>query len=71
MSFRKGGPKAGRLSLLVHLLAKGSCVDYYSGAHLYDMPKTKGGRLLWENQPAALAEVGCKATPESFKDGGL
>ncbi|KAF4434347.1 hypothetical protein F53441_13691 [Fusarium austroafricanum] len=44
---------------------------YYGGSHLRDMPKEEGGRLLWENQPSALAEVGCVATPKNFPNGGV
>ncbi|RTE71387.1 hypothetical protein BHE90_014214 [Fusarium euwallaceae] len=69
--FRAGGPKAGRRALLVQLWAKGSQVKYYGGSHLHDMPKKEGARLLWENQPSALAEVGCVATKKDFPNGGV
>lgn len=35
------------------------------------MPKKEGARLLWENQPSALAAVGCVATTKNFPDGGV
>lgn len=71
VSFRSGGPKAGRHSLLVQLWAKGSQASYYGQSHLHDMPKKEGSRLLWENQPNALAEVGCVAIIKDFPDGGV
>jgi len=69
--FRKGGPNAGRGTLLVHLWAEGSQVDYYGGSHLHDLPVEEGERSLYEILPSALVEVGCKATPKKFKEGGL
>lgn len=69
--FRAGGPKAGRRSLLVQLWAKGSHVKYYGRSHLYELPKFKGARLLWETESSALDEVGCVATEKEFPDGGM
>ncbi|KAG4425785.1 hypothetical protein IFR04_000992 [Cadophora malorum] len=69
--FRRGGPKAGRRALAVHLLAKGSRVGYYSGSHNHDLPTTKGIRFLNEISQSALDEVGCQCEEKAFPDGGL
>jgi hypothetical protein len=71
LCFRRGGPKAGRRALAVHLLAKGSRVGYCGGSHHHFLPTTKGLRLLHEISPAALAEVGCQCEEKEFPDGGL
>jgi hypothetical protein len=59
MCFRRGGPKAGRRALVVHLLAKGLRVGYCGGSHHYELPTIEGRRLLHEIPPSVLAEVGC------------
>ncbi|KAI8710401.1 hypothetical protein NCS52_01576700 [Fusarium sp. LHS14.1] len=71
LCFRRGGPKAGRRALIVHLLPKGSLVSYCSGSHQHELPTTDGKRLLYEIPGSALAEVGCKREEEDFPDGGL
>lgn len=69
--FRAGGPQAGRRALLVHLWSRGSQAVYYSGSHHHHLPTEKGGRLLWEIQAPALADVGCSPALVEFPDGGV
>merc|ERR1712093_113440 len=69
--FRKGGPKAGRRVLAVHLLAKGSRVSYCGGSHEQFLPTTEGRRFLNEISQSALDEVGCQCEEKTFPDGGL
>ncbi|KAM4058165.1 hypothetical protein HRG_014529 [Hirsutella rhossiliensis] len=69
--FRSGGPKAGRRRLLVHLLAKGTQVGYWSHSHEHELPTTEGKRLLHELSESALVEVGCRCKVEEFPSGGI
>jgi hypothetical protein len=71
LCFRRGGPKARRQALAVHLLAKGSRVGYYGGSHHHFLPTTKGIRLLHKISLSALDEVGCQYKEKEFPDGGL
>jgi len=71
LCFRRGGPKAGRRALAVHLLAKGSRVGYCGGSHDHFLPTTKGKRFLNEISQSALDEVGCQCEEREFPDGGL
>ncbi|OAA38528.1 hypothetical protein ISF_09886 [Cordyceps fumosorosea ARSEF 2679] len=71
ISFMRGGQRAGRRALLVHLLAKGSLVDYFPRSHLLELAAIKGGRLLWETPKEALTEAGCSPCEKNFPDGGL
>jgi len=69
--FRRGGPKAGRRVLAVHLWAKGSRVEYNAGSHLHDLATTKGRRSLHEISQSELARVGSRHEPKHFPNGGL
>ncbi|KAI0388406.1 hypothetical protein F5Y17DRAFT_452932 [Xylariaceae sp. FL0594] len=69
--FRRGGPKAGRGVLTVHLWAKGSQVAYYVGSHLHDMVTTRGKRSLHEIPLSELDRVGSKPEEKEFPDGGI
>ncbi|EED23191.1 hypothetical protein TSTA_066400 [Talaromyces stipitatus ATCC 10500] len=69
--FRRGGPKAGLRVLVVHLLAKGSRVEYYTFSHLHDLVTTKGRRSLYEIPKSELERVGSKPEVKDFPDGGF
>jgi hypothetical protein len=69
--FRRGGPKAGRRLMVVHICSKGSSVDYYAGSHLHDLETSKGLRSLHEIPFPELQRVGCVPDTREFKDGGL
>ncbi|KAK4118164.1 hypothetical protein N657DRAFT_667302 [Parathielavia appendiculata] len=69
--FRRGGRKAGRLVLTVHLWAKGSQVAYYAGSHLHDMATSRGRRSLHEIPLSELSRVGSNPKHKEFPDGGL
>ncbi|PVH69048.1 hypothetical protein DL98DRAFT_506210 [Cadophora sp. DSE1049] len=71
LCFRRGGPKAGRRTVVVHLLPKESRVRYYGGSHRHELPTTEGKRLLYEVSESALAVVGCQSEEKGFPDGGL
>lgn len=71
LSFRRGGPKAGRHALLVQLFPKGSKVAYWKYAHRNDVPSTTGDRLLWEMKEKDLVAAGCERVVEEFPDGGM
>uniref|UniRef100_A0A1Y1LJC5 Uncharacterized protein n=1 Tax=Photinus pyralis TaxID=7054 RepID=A0A1Y1LJC5_PHOPY len=71
VSFMRGGQRAGRCALVIHLWAKGSRVNYFPRSHMLELPATKGKRLLWETAPSAISEAGCMATEKYFEDGGL
>lgn len=70
MSFMRGGQKAGRHALMVHLWPKGSEVVYFTGSHLVELPARKGRRLLWEAEEQILLEAGCQPVRKNFEDGG-
>ncbi|KAJ5860645.1 uncharacterized protein N7529_007955 [Penicillium soppii] len=69
--FRRGGLKAGRRVLVVHLWAKGSRVEYYTLSHLHDLATTKGRRSLYEIPQSELDRMGSKPEVKDFPDGGL
>ncbi|KJZ69323.1 hypothetical protein HIM_11281 [Hirsutella minnesotensis 3608] len=69
--FRSGGPKAGRRRLLVHLLAKGTRVGYWSYSHKHALPTLEGKRLLHELAERDLVQAGCTCNVEDFPDGGI
>ncbi|KAJ5556654.1 hypothetical protein N7513_001775 [Penicillium frequentans] len=69
--FRRGGPKAGRRVLMVHLWAKGSRVEYYARSHLHDLATTRGRRSLYEISQSELDHVGSRPEVKDFPDGGL
>ncbi|KAK3328704.1 hypothetical protein B0T19DRAFT_357440 [Cercophora scortea] len=69
--FRRGGPKAGRRVLMVHLWAKGSRVAYYVGSHLHDMATSRGRRSLYEIPLSELDRVGSEPEHKEFPDGGF
>lgn len=66
-----GGRDAGRSALIVHLLAKGSGVDYYAKSHLHLFPAERGARLTRELSRTALQKAGCEANNKDFGAGGL
>jgi hypothetical protein len=70
MLFRKGGPRAGRRCLLVHLIGKGSQMSYRRKSHLHDLPTVEGKRSLHETDAAAYDEAGCEAQVIPFDNGG-
>lgn len=51
----KGGLKAGHLALIVHVLPKGSQVNYYQRSHLHELSTKEGGRGLYENDALEIA----------------
>ncbi|KAI0804239.1 hypothetical protein GGR55DRAFT_691098 [Xylaria sp. FL0064] len=53
----KGGPKAGRLALMVHVLARGSRVDYYRGSHIHELRTIEGQRGLYEVDALEVADL--------------
>lgn len=67
----QGGQKAGRCAVMVHLLSKGSRVNYFLGSHLLELPATKGRRLLWETALSALTDAGHVASEKTFEQGGM
>jgi hypothetical protein len=69
--FISGGRKAGRCALAVHLLPKGSRLDYFEGSHLYDLPTIPSGRSTHETPELALRDSGLEARGKDFEDGGL
>ncbi|KAJ6001019.1 hypothetical protein N7481_001428 [Penicillium waksmanii] len=69
--FRRGGPKAGRRVLMVHLWAKGSRVEYYTLSHTHNLATTKGRRSLYEIPQSELDRVGSQPEVKDFPDGGL
>ena len=69
--FRSGGLKAGRVALLVFLIAKGSRISYWSNSHRYALPFTEGKRYLHEGSAFALIVAGCRRIEETYADGGL
>ncbi|KAM7188712.1 hypothetical protein V8F33_010482 [Rhypophila sp. PSN 637] len=69
--FRKGGPRAGRRVLTVHLWAKGSEVAYYVGSHLHDLGTVTGRRSLHEIPHSELNRVGSEPRVKYFPHGGL
>ncbi|EFY90726.1 hypothetical protein MAC_03306 [Metarhizium acridum CQMa 102] len=67
----RGGPKAGRRCLLVHLIGKGSQIRYRRQSHLHDLPAVENKkRSLHETSSAAYDEAGCEAEIMTFPDGG-
>ncbi|KAK4071304.1 hypothetical protein Purlil1_13471 [Purpureocillium lilacinum] len=69
--FRSGGPKAGRRRMLVHLLAKGTQVSYWSHSHKHALPVLEGKRLLHELAEHDLVQAGCTCRMEEFPEGGI
>ncbi|AEO57119.1 hypothetical protein MYCTH_2056329 [Thermothelomyces thermophilus ATCC 42464] len=69
--FRRGGPRAGRRVLVVHLWAKGSQVAYYVGSHLHEMATSRSRRSLYEIPLSELDRVGSKPKHKDFPDGGI
>lgn len=69
--FRKGGPRAGRRRLVVHLLPQGTRISYWSYSHKHDLPTSDGSRLLYELSEPELIEAGCERVEDEFPDGGL
>lgn len=64
-SFRLGGPEAGRLALVVLLIAKGSRMTYWIDSHRYALPVTEGKRYLHEGSEPALVAAGCQKKEET------
>ena len=69
--FIRGGRKAGQCALAVHLLAKGSAIEYWPGSHLHDFPTTKNGRSMYETSEAALQDACLRLRSEQFNNGGM
>jgi hypothetical protein len=67
--FIKGGQKAGRCALVVHLLPRGSRLDYITGSHLVDLPIKQSDRLTHETEESAIA--GSTIQGREFENGGL
>lgn len=53
----KGGPKAGRLALMVHVLTRGSRVEYYRGSHVHELRTIEGQRGLYEVDALEVADL--------------
>lgn len=69
--FRRGGPKAGRRVLMLHVLARGSIVEYYNGSHLHHLETTKGKRSWHEISSSEMVRIGSKGIEKDFADGGM
>nr|CDP29022.1 Putative protein of unknown function [Podospora anserina S mat+] len=66
--FRRGGPKAGRYVLMVHLWAKGSQVAYYVGSHHHNITTSRDNRSLYEIPLSELNRVGSKPKHKESPD---
>lgn len=69
--FRGGGPKARGPRLMVHLLAKGSQMVYYSSSHLVELPVDETEYLFFETPKSSIDQAGLVGTEYNSKDGGL
>jgi hypothetical protein len=65
-----GGRDAGRRGLTVHLLAKGSEVDYYAKSHLHVFAAQNGARKTRELSRSAVEAAGCEVYKISSDNGG-
>lgn len=68
--FLTGGQQAGRRILMVHLLAKGSCVDFYAYSHLHAFSAKKGDRSTHELSRTMLRRAGCEVREKNYSVGG-
>ncbi|KAK1754138.1 hypothetical protein QBC47DRAFT_385845 [Echria macrotheca] len=69
--FRRGGPEAGRRRLMVHLMARGSQVVYWSRSHLQKLLWLETEYRYYEIPAPTLVNAGLKGEDLEFKDSHL
>lgn len=68
LCFRSGGPEAGRRRLMVHLMARGSQVGYWSGSHLQKLVWLETEYGFYEIPKPALVNAGLNSKDLEFSD---
>ncbi|KAG8422544.1 hypothetical protein J3459_010285 [Metarhizium acridum] len=69
--FIKGGLKAGRRAVVVHLMPRGSELRYWPGSHLHNLPTTEGKRSTYEVEESDLKDAGLIPQNIQFVSGAM